>query len=239
MEAVDRAGGEIFAQTVDVTGNPGYWSLLVTHKDSPLNSMQDMLSQSKDLVFGNGDPNSTSGFLVPAYYVFATNGVDPKSSFKRMLNSNHETNLLAVANKQVDVATNNTESFDRLKVTHPEKAANIKVIWKSPLIPSDPIVWRKNLPEDVKGKVYDFFMDYGKNNDERELKVLAELQWAPFRPSSDDQLMPIRQLVLFKKKVTVENDASLSATDKAEQIKVIDNQLAGLERRLAALDARQ
>ncbi len=35
MEAVDRAGGEIFAQTVDVDGNPGYWSLLVTHKDSP------------------------------------------------------------------------------------------------------------------------------------------------------------------------------------------------------------
>ena len=31
MEAVDRAGGEIFAQTVDVEGNPGYWSLLVTH----------------------------------------------------------------------------------------------------------------------------------------------------------------------------------------------------------------
>ena len=33
MEAVDRAGGEIFAQTVDVSGNPGYWSLLITHKE--------------------------------------------------------------------------------------------------------------------------------------------------------------------------------------------------------------
>ena len=27
IEAVNRAGGEVFVQTVDVTGNPGYWSL--------------------------------------------------------------------------------------------------------------------------------------------------------------------------------------------------------------------
>ena len=30
MEAVDRANGEVFVQTVDVSGNPGYWSLLIT-----------------------------------------------------------------------------------------------------------------------------------------------------------------------------------------------------------------
>src|SRR5690606_32614335 len=35
MEAVDRAGGEIFAQTVASNGAPGYWSILVAHKDSP------------------------------------------------------------------------------------------------------------------------------------------------------------------------------------------------------------
>ncbi|CDL37849.1 Phosphonate ABC transporter phosphate-binding periplasmic component (TC 3.A.1.9.1) [Citrobacter freundii] len=37
------------------------------------------------------------------------------------------------------------------------------MIWKSPLIPGDPIVWRKNLSETTKDKVYDFFMNYGKN----------------------------------------------------------------------------
>src|SRR5690349_21860983 len=34
MEAVDRADGEVFAQSVDVEGNPGYWSLLVTNVDN-------------------------------------------------------------------------------------------------------------------------------------------------------------------------------------------------------------
>lgn len=234
MEAVDRAGGDIFAQTVDVDGNPGYWSLLVTHKDSPLNSVEDMLKNAKDLTFGNGDPNSTSGFLVPSYYVFAKNNVDPKSAFKRVLTSNHETNLLAAATKKVDVATNNTENYARLKKTKPDAVKNIKIIWKSPLIPSDPIVWRKNLDDATKAKIKDFFMNYGKNNPE-EQKVLAGLGWKPFKASSNDQLIPIRQLVLFKKRTKIANDSKLSEDEKQAKISEIDAKLKQLSEQLANL----
>jgi phosphonate transport system substrate-binding protein len=238
MEAVDRAGGEIMAQTVAADGSPGYWSLMIVHKDSTnLNTVEDVLANAKDLTFGNGDPNSTSGFLVPSYYIFAKNGVNPKEAFKRTLNSSHETNAMAVANKQVDVATFNTESMARLQLTFPEKADNLKVIWKSPLIPSDPLVWRKNLPEQTKQKVYDFLMSYGTTGDEQELKILADLQWAPFRASSNDQLIPIRQLEMFKQKAAIENDSRYSAQEKTEKLADIEAQLAGLDRRLAALDA--
>ncbi len=34
MEAVDRANGEVFAQTVAADGSPGYWSVLIVNKDS-------------------------------------------------------------------------------------------------------------------------------------------------------------------------------------------------------------
>ena len=237
MVAVDRAGAEIFAQTVDVSGNPGYWSLLVTHKDSPLNSVEDVLKNAKDLTFGNGDPNSTSGFLVPGYYVFAANNVDPKRVFKRVLNANHEANLMAVSAKQIDFATNNTESLSRLQTTAPDHAKNIKIIWKSPLIPSDPIAWRKNLPEETKAKIKQFFMTYGKSGDdiEKAKQILADLQWAPFRDSSNDQLLPIRQLSLFKDRRKVAADEKLSESEKADKLKVIDAQLAELDKRMAAL----
>ena len=236
MEAVDRAGGEIFAQTVDVEGNPGYWSLLVTSKNSKLNNVDDMLANAKDLVFGNGDPNSTSGYLVPSYYVFAKNNVDPKKAFKRVLNSNHQTNLLAAATGQVDVATNNTENLRRLELTHPDKVKNIKVIWKSPLIPADPIVWRKNLDEATKEKIYNFFMTYGTESDAEKAK-LAKLQWAPFSASSNDQLIPIRQLVLFKNRLKIENDLKFSAEERNQKLAEIDQQLNVLKRRSAALQA--
>ena len=231
MEAVDRAHGEIFAQTVAASGAPGYWSLLIANKDSKIDSVEDMLANAKSLTFGNGDPNSTSGYLVPGYYVFAKNNVDPVKAFKRTLNSSHEVNALAVANKQVDVATFNTEGMERLELTQPEKAWQLKVIWKSPLIPGDPLVWRNNLSDEQKNKLRDFFFKYGANAEQK--KVLADLQWSKFQPSDDDQLLPIRQLELFKQRTDVANNANLGAEEKAAKLKALDEELAKLEKRMA------
>ncbi|HBO1214546.1 TPA: phosphonate ABC transporter substrate-binding protein [Pseudomonas aeruginosa] len=231
MEAVDRAHGEIFAQTVAASGAPGYWSLLIANKDSKIDSVEDMLANAKSLTFGNGDPNSTSGYLVPGYYVFAKNNVDPVKVFKRTLNSSHEVNALAVANKQVDVATFNTEGMERLELTQPEKARQLKVIWKSPLIPGDPLVWRNNLSDEQKNKLRDFFFKYGANAEQK--KVLADLQWSKFQPSDDEQLLPIRQLELFKQRTDVANSANLGAEEKAAKLKALDEELAKLEKRMA------
>jgi phosphonate transport system substrate-binding protein len=232
MEAVDRAGGEIFAQTIKDDGSEGYYSLLLAHKDSAIDSLDDVLKCDGSLNFGMGDPNSTSGFLVPSYYVFALNGVDPKECFGTVRNANHETNAMAVANKQVDVATNNTESlYARLAKSQPEAAAQIKEIWRSPLIPSDPMVWRADLPEAVKQKIYYFFMQYGRMGDMEKVKherdVLANLSdgWGPFLASSNAQLIPIRQLELFRNKVRIQNDETMSDDEKAQEIAEIDAQL--------------
>ncbi len=229
MEAVDRAGGEVFAQTVDSDGNPGYWSLLVTHKDSPLNSVEDVLKCDKSLNFGIGDPNSTSGFLVPTTYIFARNNVDPRTCFKTVRNANHQTNAISAANQQVDVATNNTENMRRLEKTHPDAFNKIKVIWKSPLIPSDPFVWRKELDQDIKSKIYTFIMTYGRIGSPEEVKearaVLNTLQWAPFRPSSDAQLYPIRILALNKNVLKVKSDAKMSQTEKDEKIAELQKEI--------------
>ena len=231
MEAVDRAGGEVFAQTVAVDGSQGYYSLMVAHKDSPINSIEDMLKNAKTLTFANGDPNSTSGYLVPGYYVFAQNNADASKIFKRALNGSHEVNALSVANKQVDLGTFNSEGMQRLEVTAPDKAAQLKVIWTSPLIPSDPMVWRKNLPQETRDKLREFFMTYG--DQPQELKVLEGLQWGKFRASNDDQLLPIRQLELFKKRTEVANNDKLKDADKQAQLKALDAELAKLEQRMA------
>lgn len=236
MEAVDRAGGEVFAQTVAANGNQGYWSLLIAHKDSPIDSVEDMLKNAGQLTFSNGDPNSTSGYLVPGYYVFARNGVEPNKIFKRTLNASHEVNALSVANKQVDLATFNTEGMERLQETSPGKAEQLKVIWKSPLIPSDPIVWRKNLPEATKKKLSDFFATYGAN--QQELDVLAGLQWGKFRASSNDQLLPIRQLELFKSRSQVAADQTLGEADRQARLQQIDADLEKLAARMDELETR-
>lgn len=235
MEAVDRSNGEVFAQMVAPDGGQGYHSLLVVHKDSPIRSVDDMLRNAKSLNFGIGDPNSTSGYLVPMYYVFALNKADPKTIFKTVRGANHEANLLAVVNKQVDVATNNNENLDRFATRFPGKLETVRVIWKSPLIPNDPLVWRKDLPADVKTKVKTFITTYGTGADaEREKQVLKKLTTAGFRPSDDGQLVPIRQLELFKDKVKLEADTAMDPAEKSAKLKEIERKLAELNTQLAA-----
>ncbi|MEQ8346351.1 MAG: phosphonate ABC transporter substrate-binding protein [Sneathiellaceae bacterium] len=233
MEAVDRANGEVFAQTVDAEGNPGYWSLLITHVDSPLGKLDDVLACDQSLTFGLGDPNSTSGFLVPTTFVYAQRGIDPRKCYRTVTNASHEANLMAVAAKQVDFATNNTENMRRLAVTAPEARAKIKEIWRSPLIPSDPLVWRKDLDQGIKDKIYTFILTYGRigapEQVEAARQVLAGLQWAPFKPSSDAQLYPIRVLEISKNIAKLEADAGMAAEEKAKRLKELQAEKAKYE----------
>jgi phosphonate transport system substrate-binding protein len=242
MEAVDRANGEVFVQTTKTDGTKGYYSLLLTQKSrTDINELKDALDCSKGLNFGNGDVNSTSGNLVPSYYVFAINKVNPNDCFKRVVVSNHEGNALAVANGQVDIATNNTESMDRLAQMRPEDYAKIKEVWRSPLIPSDPLVWRSDLPADMKAKIHSFFLGYGRLGTAEEVtharKILSTTSdgWGPFVPSSNAQLYPIRQLELFKSKLKIENDQKLSAEDKKTKGAEIEAQLSELDKLMATV----
>ena len=228
MEAVDRASGEVFAQMVNADGSQGYYSHLIVNKDSPHNTLDDILKNGKSLSFGNGDPNSTSGFLVPGFYVFAKNNIDAKTHFRVTRSANHETNALAVANKQVDVATNNSENLEKVQNRYPEKFNSIKIVWTSPLIALDPLVMRKDMPEASKAKLKQFFYNYGKT-DAREKEVLMKIsKLAGFKESNNRQLLPIRQLDLFSKRTKLESDSVISEASKKEQLTAIDKQLAAL-----------
>ena len=229
IEAVDRANGEVFAQMVNADGTQGYYSHLIVHKDSPIKSLDEVLKNGKSYSFGNGDPNSTSGFVVPGFYVFAQNKIDTKNHFKVVRNANHETNALAVANKQVDVATNNSENLDKVKTNFPDKFNDIRVIWTSPLIPLDPLVMRKDLPEAMKAKLKSFFYNYAKTDAREKAVVMKISKLSGFKESTNAQLTPIRELDLFGKRTKLEADANMAAAEKQTKLAEIDKQLAALK----------
>lgn len=230
MEAVDRANGEIFAQLMYTDGTFGYHGLLITHKDSPYQSVEDVFRNGKNINFGIGDPNSTSGFLVPTFYLFAKNNIDHRTAFKTVRNASHGANIQAVLAKQIDVATNNTEDMGKLESTRPELASQIRVLWRSPLIPSDPLVWRKDLDPAVRERIRTFVLGYAKN-DAAEREILKNIyNYAGFRASNNDQLIPIRELELARDRARLVNDEKLSSADKAKALADIDARLAALRK---------
>lgn len=230
MEASNRANGEVFAQVVSRDGSKGYYSHVIVNVDSPYQKLEDILKCDKTLDFGIGDPNSTSGFLVPTSYIFAAKNIDPKSCFKTVRNASHQANAMAVAHKQVAAATNNSEDLQRTEATAPEERKKIRIIWTSPIIPLDPLVWRKDLDASVKTKLYTFLLSYGRIGTPEEIKqakeILANLIWSPFNPSNDNQLLPIRILEANKSIMKIKGDEKLSEQEKEAKIAPLKDEIA-------------
>ena len=223
MEAVDRANGEVFAQIVAKDGSTGYYSHIIVNRESPFSKLDDILKCDKTLNFGIGDPNSTSGFLVPTSYIFAAHEIDPKNCFKTVRDASHQANAMAVAHKQVDAATNNSEDLQRLENTAPDAHKQIKIIWTSPFIPLDPLVWRKDLDPSDQDQALHVSARATVGSDpmsrsKRSSEILANLIWSPFNPSSDRQLIPIRKLEANQDLMKVQADDKLSDADKAAQV---------------------
>lgn len=241
LEAVKRAHCEVFAQTTGPGGERGYHSVLIVHADAEHATLTDVLANGGSLIFGNGDPNSTSGYLVPSFYLWSARGIDPFKHFKRVVTSNHQGNLMAVAARQVDVATNNTMDLQRFREKRPDMAKDIRVIWESPLIPKDPLVWRRDLPVELKTAIKAFVLSYGRLGPEaaRQKEVLANLAqgWGPFLDASNRQLLPIREIELARDLETIQNATNLSESQREDRLAAVRREMDELKRFRELLDA--
>jgi phosphonate transport system substrate-binding protein len=124
-------------------------------------------------------------------------------------------------------------SIKRFKQNFPDLGKKIKKIWQSPLIPSDPVAWRKDLPAEDKSALKAALLAFGRSgpNAAREREILANLGEgkAPFLNSDNRQLIPIRQLELAKEKMKIEANEDLSARRKAQRLEEIQTELRNLE----------
>lgn len=197
LEVIEKAPASLFATPIGLDGQGTYQSCLVVRTESGLTTLEDVIKKAGSLNLAYGDPNSTSGYVVPSYYIFTLKGIDPRRVFKHITYGSHEANALAVARGVADVGTISSTALGGLKAVHPEDMARLNVIWRSPHIPNDPLVWRTDLPQDTRDKLRSFVLSYGRQDrpdGDRERAVLNTLGWLRFEASDNGQLETIRHL---------------------------------------------
>lgn len=131
----------------DDTGAEGYYSVIVVRADSPFQTLADLRGRS----LAWADPNSTSGFVFPSYYL-RKEGIEIERFFSRTgFAGNHETAVLAVLNGSYDAAATHWTNERRGNVPRmvekgmiPE--GSMRMIWRTALIPNSPFVTRTDLP---------------------------------------------------------------------------------------------
>ncbi len=148
----------------NLDGSFGYHSIGFARADSGIASLEDMEGK----VFGFGDPNSTSGYLIPSVEIPAATGgsMEPGDYFGDVVfTGGHEQTIVAVANGDIDAGVTWADGLgaweDGYNSGALRKASDAGLvdmnqlveIWKSKPIPEGPIVLRQALPADVKATV--------------------------------------------------------------------------------------
>ena len=234
LEAVRRAGGEVFARTTHPNGHDGYQGVIIVKKGSGL-TLEKLLKCDHTLAFGMGDAKSTSGTLAPNTYLFGPRGIDPAKCFQTVRSASAEANLFAVGTGTLPAATDNTRSMDRLAVIDTPEAkkvmASLQVIWTSPTIPEDPMIWRADLDPATKKKLADFFFSYGVGESDeakRQRAILERIQTGPFKHADNTHLLPVREMEATGEVVQAKakNDAAALAAAQAKLDQVKTEQAA-------------
>lgn len=196
VQAIDRSNAQVIARIVDPEGRDSYQSQLIVKKGSGI-TIDDVVRCDRSLDFGIGDAQSTSGTLAPMTYFFSPRNINPSECFATVRSANHQANSFAIANGQVDVATSNSVNIVFLRRQNPHIADQIETIWESPPIPESGILVRRDLPDDLKAKLQEFFVTYGQGigpDAARQRQVLEGLNYSQFRAADDSYLNPIREM---------------------------------------------
>jgi phosphonate transport system substrate-binding protein len=176
---------EAFAVTVTARSmQPSYKSIIIAAKDGPINSIADL----KGRTFAFVDPGSTSGFMVPAA-AFINAGITPEKDFKQVMYSGgHDSTIVSVGAGKVDAGSVADRIYERGCAKGLADCNKLKVIWTSPAIPNDPLLYRKSLSEDMKKRIREAFFSI-KNLAFGEMGTVAR-----FDPASDADYDPLREI---------------------------------------------
>lgn len=175
-------------------GRSQYWGQIITAK-SEIRKIEDI----KGKKFAYVDPASTSGYVLPSS-LFLAKKIEPKEI---IFAGKHDSVVTAVYMGQVDAGatyhmpeeSGEPQDARRLvKTQFPDVFTKVRVLDLTGPIPSDPVVFRKDLAPDLEKKIIQAFLDFAKLPEgQKTLKSLYNING--FSKTTDKTYDPLRKML--------------------------------------------
>ena len=184
VQASQRAGVTALVQR---ERDRNFHSVFITHPGSGINSLADLNGRT----FAFGDVNSTSGHLMPEYFMRQQN-VDPDVIARAVYTGGHDATALAVMNKKVDAGAMDEAIFEKMTMDGKLNGGKVRVFYTTP--PFFDYIWasRKGLDPQLSEKFSAAFMKLSAQ-DESKKKILELLNATRYERASDSDYNNLRQ----------------------------------------------
>jgi len=188
---------EPFVTTRNHDGAVGYYSVFYVKADSPYKDIKDL----KGKTIGFVDPNSTSGYNAPRYFLNKA-GIDADSFFaKSIVTGSHENAVIALDKGTVDVAANWWNAEDDSNLTRMDKKGmvkreNFRIVFKSELLPGSPYAYLSALPDDLKKAINKAFSE-SPQKDKAAFDLLSDGKDKEFVPVTHKDYLDTVEMIKF------------------------------------------
>lgn len=184
VQASARAG---IAPLVQREEDQVFHSKFITQLASPVHSLSDLKGHS----FAFGDVNSTSGHLMPAYFM-RQQGVDHAVIEKAVYTGGHDATALAVANGKVDAGAMDELVYARMIKEGKLSETQVRVFYTTP--PFFDYVWaaRKGLDPALAEAFAKALLELDAQNSDQK-PILELLNATKYVRAKDSSYEPLRQ----------------------------------------------
>ncbi len=150
--------------TTAILGSEPYKTVFITQKDNnEINELKDL----KGTNFAFVDPASSSGYMFPKYTLVkelnleAAKVEEPNYFFKTVAYSGkHDASLMGVSKGDYEAAAVSGQVISMMDAAGLVDQDEIKIIGETEEIPNPSYVVRSELPEDLKAKIKEFYLQY-------------------------------------------------------------------------------
>lgn len=185
-EAREGFGAIPILKPLNAKGEPFYRSIIIVREDSPIRTLQDLRGKT----FAFGDPHSTSGNLIPRYFLFQ-NGITLFDLKEFSTLGSHDAVAKAVLKGKVDAGA------VKDVIAYRYQAHGLRFLAESGPIPAVPIVVRKDIPSELAAAVKKALLAIDPTNPRQRERMK---EWDPefrhgFAEATEADYQPIFQLM--------------------------------------------
>ena len=174
---------------IAMAGDPqDFKGIFVVRKDSGLTTPSDL----KGKAVSYPSPTALAACIMPQYYL-QTHGINVNTDIENRYVGSQESSIMNAYLKLTAAGATWPRPWRAFQKEHPQKAAELKVIWETESLINNSVMVRDDVPAEISKQVYTLLIELSETEEGKS--ILSNMETAHFFPAKDADYDIVRKYI--------------------------------------------